>query len=117
MINAGELTQKVSLYQTITGKSPNGAPITQLQWLATPWAKVESGKQQQVAESDRERNEADYSIKMRWREGLSVSDWLQWKGKWLEITAIDDTDPLQQQLVLSVVGHPQSAPPPIKPKP
>lgn len=113
MINAGELDQRIILYRVISGKSSNGAPLKKLQLVVPTWAKVESGKSEQRPESDRDRTQAIYSVKIRWRENIEPGCWLQWRGKWLEINAVNDSDPHRHEMILDVVGNPQSIPPPL----
>lgn len=117
MINAGKLNQRLTLYRAVSGKSPMGSPVVQLEKMAAPWAELITGQSGSSAANDREQTTNSYQFRLRWRENVEPGDWLQWRGKWLKLTAVNDSDPSRTELVIDVEHNPKSTPPELKPTP
>ncbi|EPX6948034.1 phage head closure protein [Vibrio sp. 11-4(1)] len=116
-MQAGKLNQRLTLYRTVDGKSDNGAPTVQLERMATPWAELLSSSGSQSASNDREKALNVYQWRLRWRENIEPNYWIQWRGRWMKITAVDDADPQRRQIILDADSNPKSSPPAIKPVP
>ncbi|KYN82209.1 hypothetical protein ATY36_13790 [Vibrio cidicii] len=115
-MQAGKLNQRLVLYRVIEGKSPRGAPMEQLVKMATPWAELITSSSGQTTGNDREQTLNTYQWRIRWRENIENGQWIQWRGRWMKITAVDDSDPRRQQIILDADSKPKSSPPPIKPE-
>ncbi|MCU8207740.1 phage head closure protein [Vibrio vulnificus] len=117
MINAGKLNQRLTLYRAVSGKSPMGSPVVQLEKMAAPWAELITGQSGSSASNDREQTTNSYQFRLRWRENIEPGHWMQWRGRWMKITGVNDSDPRRQELILDADANPKSTPPPIKPEP
>lgn len=115
-MEAGKLNQRITLYRTIEGKSPNGALLVQLEKIATPWSELISSSSSQSTGNDREQTLNGYQWRLRWRESIETGYWLQWRGRWMKITGVNDSDPRRRELILDADANPKSNPPPIKPE-
>ncbi|EGR2700603.1 head-tail adaptor protein [Vibrio parahaemolyticus] len=116
MITAGKLNQRITLYRAVEGKSPGGAPTVQLVKAATPWAELITSSSGQSTGNDREQTLNGYQWRLRWRENIEPGHWMQWRGRWMKITGVNDSDPRRQELFLDADANPKSTPPPIKPE-
>ncbi|NAW78325.1 phage head closure protein [Vibrio sp. V34_P3A8T189] len=114
MMQAGKLNQRITLYRATKGKSRSGAPTVELVKSASPWAELIANASGQNAGNDRERPENTYQWRLRWRENIEPDHWLHWRGRWMKITGVNDSDPRRQELILDAVANPKSTPPPIK---
>ncbi len=112
-MKAGKLNQRITLYRTVDGKSPSGAPKVQLETLASTWAELVSSSSSQNANNDREQPQNGYQWRLRWRENIETGFWLLWRGRWMKITGVNDLDPRRRELILDADANPKSTPPPI----
>ncbi|MBS9903242.1 phage head closure protein [Vibrio alginolyticus] len=116
-MQAGKLNQRLTLYSTVEGKSLSGAPTVQLVKTVTPWAELITSSSEQSAGNDREQTLNAYQWRLRWRENIEPGHWIQWRGRWMKITGVNDSDPCRLELILDADANPKSTPPPIQPEP
>ncbi|WP_136487871.1 head-tail adaptor protein [Vibrio sp. H11] len=111
-MQAGKLNQQLVLYQLVEIKSPSGAMIHALSLFTTTKGELVSGGGGNTTDDDRERGLNQYRFRIRWRSGVEYGDWVEWRGKWLKITAVDDADPRCRTLMFDAEFSPKSKPPP-----
>lgn len=116
-MRAGKLNQRVTLYRSVEGKSNSGAPTLELVKAVTAWAELITSSSGQSAVNDREQTQNGYQWRLRWRENIEPGYWMQWRGRWMKITGVNDSDPRRQELILDADANPKSTPPPIQPEP
>lgn len=116
-MQAGKLNQRLTLYRTVEGKSSGGAPTVQLVKTVTPLAELITSSSEQSGGNDREQTINRYQWRLRWRENIEPGYWIQWRGRWMKITGLNDSDPRRQELILDADANPKSTPPPIQQEP
>lgn len=110
-MQAGKLNQPLTIYRLIETKTPSGALIDALETLAATKGELISGSGSHSADNDRERGLNQYRFRIRWRPGVEFGGWVQWRGRWLKITAVDDADPHRRELFFDLEFAPKATPP------
>ena len=113
MIQAGKMNQLITLYRPVSTKSDGGAPMVNLEKQATPWAELVQSDSALSASDDREKTTNTYVWRLRWRENIEPGHWLLWRGRWMKITGVNDSDPQREKIELDADGQPKSTPPPV----
>ncbi|USD68133.1 phage head closure protein [Vibrio sp. SCSIO 43136] len=120
MRKAGKRNQRIVLYQTTQTKSPNGALSDSIKEIASVWAEKLSANSQGTNLSvkvavdtnfNREQPTQTIQWRIRYREDLSSGDWIQWRGKWLRVVAVDDTDIKRAELLFDACLTTDKPPP------
>lgn len=112
-MRAGNLNQRIKIYQSITSKSQSGAPITTLQKLCETWSSVEQLNSDQEQNDDRSQTLSTYQFTFRYRSTVKTGDWLMWRNKLMKITSLDDSDPKRHKLLVETEINPKATPPAI----
>lgn len=74
-LNAGRMTRRVTIEQRTAGVDAWGQPLTTWATVATVWADVRASSGSAAAEriaADRETSVTSYSMRIRWRTGLTA---------------------------------------------
>lgn len=92
-MNAGALDERITIEQPgSTAPDAGGSFTITFTPLATVWAKIEAqGGSESAGGLGKVEALQQYSIEIRWRAGLSTRHRMQWRGKMLEITSIDES--------------------------
>lgn len=99
---AGKYNQRVTLQrQAITRDSAGGQVIT---WVTvgTYWAEVRTfvATERYIAGAEQQQAKSVHQVQMRWREDVSVTDRVLWRGEVLEVTSTEDRDARKWELTL-----------------
>lgn len=100
MINAGKLNQRIAFYLNRQGKSARGAPTVTIEQQFTTYAELIEAKANAVTENDTQTTIIDYQYRIRWRENIEPGFWCKVGSRYLKITAVNDSDPLKEQIIL-----------------
>lgn len=102
-ICAGKLTEPVALYQSVNGVSDMGAPIKGIRLQSKTWAELLQTTNETTTTNDVDKFVQQFQFRLRWRDGVSVGGWLNWRKKWHKIIAINESDIFRNKLVIDVV--------------
>ena len=74
-LNAGRMNRRITIEQRTPGADAWGQPLTTWTTVATVWADVRASSGSAAAErvaADRETSVTGYSMRIRWRTGISA---------------------------------------------
>lgn len=112
MLAAGKLKDKIVIYSPLNSQSASGALVEKIQFARKLWAAASKTSHSSAAEQDQRTTKDSYQFCIRYstKYTLAAGDWLQYRGRFMRITAVDDSDPKRQQIVLSAEYDHKSAP-------
>jgi len=110
-MQAGNLNQRINLYQAVSSKSASGAPTQALSLIVPTWSSIEQKSSDSSEGDDRNKTANSYQLTIRYRTNLKTGDWIEWRGRFMKITGLDDSDPKQGKLIIDAEINPKSIPP------
>ncbi len=87
MTTAGELDQRVKLYQRATGTNAKGERLKEWVFVTEVWAKVVPLRGREFFAAGQEQSEITTRIRIRWRQGVTEDMRLTWFDEPYDIAA------------------------------
>lgn len=91
-VRAGKLRHEVELYTLAQTSDGGGGRTEAYSLLATVFASIERFEETEEMNAGMQQNVTTHQIKIRYCDGLSVSDQVRFGSRRFEIIAIDDID-------------------------
>ncbi len=105
-MRAGKINQLAEFFKRSDKQSDSGAPVAVFTSIGHIWCSITQASAGLTESGDREQSVNSYDIECRFRKDLSAKDELNWRGKRLKITSIDDSDPKNAKLLITAESDP-----------
>ena len=104
-VNAGELTERLKVYQSVQGRDSAGAVILTPSLVATVWASVRPLSSRESMQYGQQIGVTLYKVQMRYLASLTSDMWIDYRGRKLEISSIDEYERRLYQMVTCAERH------------
>lgn len=103
-INAGRLSQRVTLQQRTAGVDALGQELTTWSDVATLWAEVQPLRGREYFAAGQLQSAVDVRVRIRWRAGVVPTMRVVWRGEPMEIVSVIEPDAAKVSLELMCVS-------------
>lgn len=103
-MNAGELSQRITLQQRAATEDALGQPVGVWQPVATVWASAKPLRGREYFQAEAAQSSVDVKFTIRHRAGVTPGMRLVWKGQPHDIEAVIDVDGKGEALELMAVA-------------
>ena len=92
MINAGSLSERVTVQQASESRNAIGETVLSWATFAERWASVEGVSSRESLAYGQQQISVSHRVRLRYLTGLTQSMRLQWRGRTLEIVSLLEHD-------------------------
>ena len=101
MIEAGQLSQRVTIETSTKTEGPSGAPKQSWTSLRTVWASVLPTAASEGEATEQVAADVTYAVRMRYAADVTPRHRIRWRGRVLSIIGVYDPDGRRAELLLT----------------
>lgn len=100
MINAGDLTRRITIQSKTVTQDTDGAEIVVYSTLATVWAQVITNSGREFYAAQKINAETTAVFRIRYRTGIETTSRVQYGNRYFDILHINDVDERHEEITL-----------------
>lgn len=108
-VNAGELTERLAVYQAVQTRNDTGEATLTPALVATVWGSVRPLSSREQQQYGQQVGVTTYKVLIRNLSSLTSDMWIVYRGRKLEIAAIDEYEGRLYMIVTCVQRHVEGA--------
>ena len=104
-VNAGDLTERVKVYQAVVGRNDTGEATLTPQLVCSVWSQIRPLSSRESVQYGQQVGTTMYKLKIRFLSVLTSDMWIVYRGRKLEIAAIDEYERQLYQMLTCTERH------------
>lgn len=104
-LNAGNLGERLRVYRSVTVRNDTGEATLTPSLVATVWGEVRPLSSREAVQYGQQIGSTTYKVVIRYLKDLTMDMWIDYRGRKLEIGAIDEYEARLFQVITCTERH------------